>query len=107
MRLAGLIALQDPPRRDSAALVESLRQLGVRVAMVTSDSQAAAQRVAKTVGIGDAYLPGTSVEGKCRAGDRFLAIPSKFAGMFMLSLAYLILMDFLKLRIFRHFGLTH
>ena len=53
LRFAGLVALQDPPRKDSAALIESLRQLGVRVVMVTGDSQATARTVAKAVGIGE------------------------------------------------------
>ncbi len=53
LHFAGLVALQDPPREDSAALVESLRELGVRVVMVTGDGQATARTVAKAVGIGD------------------------------------------------------
>jgi H+-transporting ATPase len=57
LQFAGLVALQDPPREDSAALVESLRQLGVRVIMVTGDGQATAQTVAKTVGIGERACP--------------------------------------------------
>ncbi|MHB0986892.1 MAG: plasma-membrane proton-efflux P-type ATPase [Sulfuricella sp.] len=57
LQFAGLVALQDPPRKDSAALVESLRQLGVRVVMVTGDGQATAQTVAKAVGIGERACP--------------------------------------------------
>ena len=57
LQFAGLVALQDPPRQDSAALVESLRQLGVRVVMVTGDGQATAQTVAKAVGIGERACP--------------------------------------------------
>lgn len=53
LQFAGLVALQDPPRKDSAALVNSLRELGVRVVMVTGDGQATAQTVAKAVGIGE------------------------------------------------------
>ncbi len=52
LQFAGLIALQDPPRDDSAALIQHLRELGVRVIMVTGDSQATAQQVAQQVGIG-------------------------------------------------------
>jgi len=52
LRLAGLIALEDPPRADSAQLVQSLKGLGVRVVMVTGDNQATAQTVAAQVGIG-------------------------------------------------------
>lgn len=57
LKFAGLVALQDPPRPDSAALVESLRQLGVRVVMVTGDGQATARTVAKAVGIGERACP--------------------------------------------------
>ena len=34
MKLVGLIALSDPPRKDSAALVSELKGLGVRTVMV-------------------------------------------------------------------------
>jgi H+-transporting ATPase len=57
LQFAGLVALQDPPRHDSAALVESLIQLGVRVVMVTGDGQATARTVAKLVGIGERACP--------------------------------------------------
>ncbi|QIK38707.1 plasma-membrane proton-efflux P-type ATPase [Caldichromatium japonicum] len=57
LQFAGLVALQDPPRKDSAALVENLRQLGVRVVMVTGDGQATARTVAKEVGIGERTCP--------------------------------------------------
>jgi len=53
LHLAGLVALQDPPREDSRALVQSLRDLGVRVVMVTGDGLATARAVAAEVGIGD------------------------------------------------------
>ena len=57
LQFAGFVVLQDPPRQDSAALVENLRQLGVRVMMVTGDSQATARTVAKEVGIGERACP--------------------------------------------------
>ena len=52
LRFAGLIALQDPPRKDSSALIATLRDLGIRVVMITGDSVGTAQSVAKEVGIG-------------------------------------------------------
>jgi len=57
LRLAGLLALQDPPRPDSAQLVQSLHDLGVRVMMVSGDGAATAQAVAKQVGIGERVCP--------------------------------------------------
>ena len=50
-RVAGLLAIEDPPREDSAAVVASLRELGVRVIMVTGDGVATARAVAAQVGI--------------------------------------------------------
>ena len=56
MKLAGLIALSDPPRTDSAALVSELQGLGVRTVMVTGDAPATAAIVAKAVGLDGAHL---------------------------------------------------
>jgi H+-transporting ATPase len=57
MKLAGLIALSDPPRPDSAALVTELHGLGVRTVMVTGDAPATAAIVAKAVGLDGAIYP--------------------------------------------------
>jgi H+-transporting ATPase len=51
LRLAGLVGLQDPVRPDSRQLVQDLRDLGVRVRMVTGDGLATARAVAEQVGI--------------------------------------------------------
>ncbi|WPP03029.1 HAD-IC family P-type ATPase [Methylocella tundrae] len=59
MKLVGLIALSDPPRTDSAALIAELRDLGVRTVMVTGDAPATAAIVARAVGLdGGACPPG-------------------------------------------------
>jgi H+-transporting ATPase len=57
MKLVGFIALSDPPRSDSAALVSELRGLGVRTVMVTGDAPATAAIVAKAVGLDGAVCP--------------------------------------------------
>jgi H+-transporting ATPase len=57
MKLAGLIALSDPPRKDSAALVTELHGLGVRTVMITGDAPATAAIVAKAVGLNGAVCP--------------------------------------------------
>jgi H+-transporting ATPase len=49
--MVGVIALSDPPRADSAALVAQLRGLGVRMVMVTGDAPVTARVVANAVGI--------------------------------------------------------
>jgi len=57
MKLVGLIALSDPPRTDSAALVSELHGLGVRTVMVTGDAPATAAIVAHAVGLDGAVCP--------------------------------------------------
>jgi len=57
MKLAGLIALSDPPREDSAALITELQALGVRTVMVTGDAPATAAIVARAVGLNGAVCP--------------------------------------------------
>jgi H+-transporting ATPase len=57
MQLLGLIALSDPARDDSAALVTELKTLGVRTVMVTGDAPATAAIVAHVVGLDGAICP--------------------------------------------------
>ena len=57
LRLAGLIALSDPPRADSASLITELHGLGVRTVMVTGDAPATAAIVARAVGLDGAVCP--------------------------------------------------
>jgi H+-transporting ATPase len=57
MRLAGLIALSDPPRADSATLVSELQALGVRTVMVTGDAPQTASIVAQAVGLTGGVCP--------------------------------------------------
>jgi H+-transporting ATPase len=57
MKLLGLIALSDPAREDSAALVTELKTLGVCTVMVTGDAPATAAIVAHAVGLDGALCP--------------------------------------------------
>ncbi len=58
LRLVGLIAVSDPPREDSAKLIGTLQELGVRTVMVTGDSATTAAAIARKVGIdGDICSP--------------------------------------------------
>jgi H+-transporting ATPase len=57
LRLAGLIALSDPPRAESSSLIADLRSLGVRTVMVTGDSGVTAAAIAGRVGIAGAVCP--------------------------------------------------
>jgi len=67
LQLIGLIALSDPPRTDSAALIKTLATLGVRTLMVTGDAQATAQVVAASVGIVGATWNGTPLPDNIKA----------------------------------------
>ncbi len=49
--IAGLVAVEDAVRPESREAVDALHALGVRVAMITGDSQAVADSVARRLGI--------------------------------------------------------
>lgn len=51
-RFAGLLALSDPPRPDSEAMIQHIKDLGIRPFMLTGDNQAIAREIAGQVGIG-------------------------------------------------------
>ncbi len=53
MQLAGLVALHDKPRPDSASIIKRLRELGISVKMLTGDSLPIAKQVATEVNLGD------------------------------------------------------
>jgi H+-transporting ATPase len=61
LKLVGLIALSDPPRADSGALVTELHSLGVRPVMVTGDAPATAAIVAQAIGLKGAVCPPGSI----------------------------------------------
>ena len=64
LKIAGIIALSDPPRADSAALIAELHTLGVRTVMLTGDSPATAEIVAREIGLdGSVCPPGPIPEG--------------------------------------------
>jgi len=69
MKLAGIIALSDPPRPDSAALITELHTLGVRTVMVTGDASATAAIVARAVGLEGAVAPPGPIPDVVRAED--------------------------------------
>src|ERR1700677_895660 len=57
LNLMGLIALSDPPRKDSISLISELKTLGVCTVMVTGDAPATAAIVAHAVGLEGAVCP--------------------------------------------------
>lgn len=52
-QMAGLLAFQDPPRPDSASLISRIKDLGIRVVMITGDGLLTAKAIAAKLGIGD------------------------------------------------------
>jgi H+-transporting ATPase len=48
----GVLPLFDPPREDAKATIETARQMGVKIKMVTGDALAIAQETAKKLGMG-------------------------------------------------------
>lgn len=60
-RLVGLIALSDPPRPESKALIAELRAEGVKTVMVTGDAAATAASVGRAVGLTGAVCPASKI----------------------------------------------
>jgi H+-transporting ATPase len=69
LKLAGIIALSDPPRSDSAALIAELHTLGVRTVMLTGDAAATAAIVARAVGLEGAVCPPGPIPDRVRPED--------------------------------------
>jgi len=62
MRPIGVIALSDPPRADSGAMIASVRALGIKPIMLTGDDGAIAVQVAEAVGIGGKILSAAEIK---------------------------------------------
>src|ERR1035437_3248561 len=69
LKLMGLIALSDPPRKDSISLISELKTLGVRTVMVTGDAPATAKIVAHAVGLDGAVCPPGPIPDGVKAKD--------------------------------------
>jgi H+-transporting ATPase len=68
-RLAGLIALSDPPRSDAAELIKELHTLGVSTVMVTGDAPATAAIIARAVGLDGKICPPGPIPGSVHPED--------------------------------------
>jgi H+-transporting ATPase len=66
LRMAGLIALSDPPRSEAASCIAELRRLGVDVVVVTGDAAPTATVVAREVGLAGAVHPAGQIESDVR-----------------------------------------
>ena len=72
-KLAGLIAVQDPLKRDAREMIDALRAQSLRVVMLTGDSEATAHAVASQLGIIEyaaSQTPATKAEWIERAQQR-------------------------------------
>ena len=72
LKLVGLLAIADPPRADSKSMIAEIRNLGIKSIMLTGDSKAIAQEIAKQVGIGNRIMRAVDLEGLSR--DRQLRL---------------------------------
>ncbi len=64
MQLAGLVALYDQPRPDSASIIAKLRALGISVKMLTGDSLPIAKQVAEEVHLGNKIARAPEIKEK-------------------------------------------
>jgi H+-transporting ATPase len=64
---AGVLALFDPPREDSASTIAEAKELGLKVKMITGDHQAIAKEIAGRVGLGANIVTATAVSGRSDA----------------------------------------
>jgi Cu2+-exporting ATPase len=77
-QLLGALALEDQIRSESSEAVSKLHQLGIRVAMITGDSYAVADSVAKRIGV-DEFEAEVLPADKASAVKRFRAGGKKVA----------------------------
>ncbi len=79
----GLIPLNDKPRKDSRTLIEELKNLGIKVKMLTGDNIDTAKEIAAEVGIGDKILDVNTLEGMDeKTMSKLVLEHDGFAGVF-------------------------
>ncbi|MCI5142958.1 MAG: HAD family hydrolase, partial [Candidatus Electrothrix sp. ATG1] len=62
--LVGLIPLIDPEREDSAQVIQSMKNHGVQVKMITGDNIAIAQEIGRRLGLNERTIRSKDLEGK-------------------------------------------
>ncbi|XRO77198.1 plasma-membrane proton-efflux P-type ATPase [Methanocaldococcus sp. 10A] len=65
----GIIPLYDPPREDAPLAVKKIKELGVKIKMVTGDHIAIAKNIAKMLGIGDKIISMSELLKKLKRGE--------------------------------------
>ena len=69
LALMGLVALSDPPRPDSKALLAELRSMGVHSVMVTGDTALTAATVAAAIGLKGQICPPGAIPDRVKPED--------------------------------------
>jgi len=69
LSVIGLVAFDDPPRPDSAALLIELRSLGVTPIMITGDNAATAATIARAIGLEGAVCPPGKMPDRASPAD--------------------------------------
>jgi H+-transporting ATPase len=82
-QFAGLFAIYDPPREDSAKTIRAAQDMGVRVKMVTGDHVAIAKEIAREVNLGTNLVSADSFVAKQdREAQRVIEEADGFAQVF-------------------------
>jgi H+-transporting ATPase len=82
-QFAGLIALFDPPREDSALTIKTAQSMGVNVKMVTGDHIAIAKEISSQVNLGnDIVLPAAFLDKPDREAQSVVEGAEGFAEVF-------------------------
>ena len=61
IQLVGFLALADPIRPDSKAMIEEIKQLGIKPIMLTGDNISIAKEIARQASIGDRIVPAAEI----------------------------------------------
>ncbi len=77
LELIGLIPLYDPPRQDSAQVIEEMRSYGVTVKMVTGDNGAIAREIGHLLGLKPRTMNSAQLSGS--AGNELLRLSEVLA----------------------------
>jgi H+-transporting ATPase len=68
-KFAGLIPLYDPLRSDSKATIQTAREMGITVKMVTGDNEAIAAKIGSELGLEPNALPASDLEAAIKASN--------------------------------------
>lgn len=77
MKFAGLIPMRDPPRHDTAEVIENVNKSCVRVKMITGDHLDIAIKTAEQIGLGKNIYAATELHGP--GGDALIEMADGFA----------------------------